>query len=85
MEDVVVSIQCLTFNHKDYLRQCLDGFISQQTNFKFEALIHDDASTDGTTDILREYAEKYPDIIIPTTSRYSSLSSAGIRSNWLRL
>jgi len=37
----------------------------QKTNFSFEVLIHDDCSTDGTTDIIREYAEKYPDIIKP--------------------
>lgn len=79
MEDVVVSIQCLTFNHKDYLRQCLDGFISQQTNFKFEALIHDDASTDGTTEILREYAERYPNIIIPIIETENQWSKGNLR------
>lgn len=61
----LVSISCITFNHAPYIRQCLDGFMMQQTNFPFEVLIHDDASTDGTTEIIREYAEKYPDIIKP--------------------
>ena len=37
----------------------------QKTNFRFEAIVHDDASTDGTAAIIREYAEKYPDIIKP--------------------
>lgn len=72
--EIMVSIQCLTFNHEAYIRQCLDGFVMQKTNFRFEAIIHDDASTDGTADIVREYAEKYPDIIKPlfeVENRYS--------------
>lgn len=64
-EKALVAISCITYNHKDYLRQCLDGFVMQQTNFRFVAVVHDDCSTDGTTDILREYAEKYPDIVHP--------------------
>ena len=62
---IVVSIQCLTYNHVKYIRQCLDGFLMQQTDFRFEAIVHDDASTDGTADVVREYAEKYPDIVKP--------------------
>ena len=63
--DIIVSIQCLTYNHVNYIRQCLDGFVMQKTNFRFEAIVHDDASTDGTAEIVKEYAEKYPDIIKP--------------------
>lgn len=63
--DVMVSICCLTYNHAPFIRQCLDGFIMQKTNFAFEVLIHDDASTDGTEEIIREYEAKYPDIIKP--------------------
>lgn len=62
---ILVSISCITYNHAPYIRECLDGFMMQQTNFPFEVLIHDDASTDGTTEIIQEYAEKYPDIIKP--------------------
>ncbi len=61
----LVSICCLTYNHAPFIRQCLDGFLMQKTTFPFEILIHDDASTDGTDDIVREYASKYPDIIFP--------------------
>lgn len=64
-KDILVSVSCITYNHAPYIRQCLDGFMMQQTNFLFEVLIHDDASTDGTTEIIREYAAKYPDIIKP--------------------
>lgn len=61
----LVSICCLSFNHEPYLRECLDGFMMQKTNFAFEVLIHDDASTDKSADIIREYESKFPDIIKP--------------------
>lgn len=64
-EEIVVSIVCTVYNHEPYLRQCLDGFVMQKTDFKFEALVHDDASTDKSAAIIREYEEKYPDIIKP--------------------
>lgn len=72
--EIKVTISCITYNQVNYIRQCLDGFVMQQTNFKFEAIVHDDASTDGTAGIVREYAEKYPDIIKPifeTENQYS--------------
>lgn len=61
----MVSICCLTYNQVKFIKQCLDGILQQKTNFLFEVLIHDDASTDGTDIILKEYAEKYPHIIKP--------------------
>lgn len=61
----LVSISCITYNHKDFIRDALEGFLMQKTNFSFEVLIHDDCSTDGTTEIIREYADKYPNIIKP--------------------
>lgn len=65
MKDIKVVIRCITYNQEKYIAQALDGFVMQQTNFKFVAVVHDDASTDGTADIVKEYAEKYPDIIKP--------------------
>lgn len=62
---LMVTIRCITYNHEPYIRQCLEGFVMQKTNFRFEAIVHDDASTDGTAAIIREYAEKYPNIIKP--------------------
>ena len=72
--DIIVSVKCAVYNHEFYLRQCLEGFIMQKTNFRFEVIVHDDASTDGSVAIIREYAEKYPDIIKPiyeTENQYS--------------
>ena len=71
---LMVTIRCTTYNHEPYIRQCLEGFVMQKTNFRFEAIVHDDASTDGTAAIVREFAEKYPDIIKPifeTENQYS--------------
>lgn len=70
----MVTIRCTVFNHERYLRECLEGFVMQKTNFRFEAIVHDDASTDGSAAIIKEYAEKYPEIIKPiyeTENQYS--------------
>lgn len=70
----LVVIRCITYNHEPYIRDALEGFVMQQTNFPFVAVVHDDASTDGTAAIIREYAERYPAIIKPvfeTENQYS--------------
>ena len=70
----LVSICCLSYNHAAFISDCLDGFLMQQTHFPIEILIHDDASTDGTDDIIRHYAAQHPDIIFPlfeTENQYS--------------
>ncbi|WP_415955387.1 glycosyltransferase family 2 protein [Phocaeicola coprophilus] len=79
--DILVSIKCLVYNHAPFLRDCLDGFIMQKTNFRFEVIIHDDASTDESADIIREYVKQYPDIIKPIfqqENQYSKGNGAGI-------
>ena len=65
MNTPLVSICCVTYNHAQFIRKCLDGFLMQQTDFPIEILIHDDCSTDGTTEIIREFEAKYPDLIFP--------------------
>lgn len=61
----LVVIRCITYNHEAFLKDALEGFLMQKTDFPFVAVVHDDASTDGTAAILRKYAEQYPDIILP--------------------
>ena len=69
-----VSVLCTAYNHEKYIRSALEGILSQKTDFDYEVLVHDDASTDGTAGIIREYAERYPQIIKPiyqTENQYS--------------
>lgn len=73
-EDVLVSIICEVYNHEPYLRECLEGFVMQQTNFLYEILIHDDASTDGSVAIIREYEQKYPHLFKPIYQKENQYS-----------
>ncbi len=61
----LVSIVCLAYNHAPFIRETLDGFLLQETDFPFEVIVHDDASTDATAAIIREYAARYPSLIKP--------------------
>ena len=83
MDKVLVSICCITYNHADFIRDCIEGFLMQKTNFKFEIIINDDCSTDGTTEILKEYAERYPDIVIPVFHEENQFS-IGVRGMFVR-
>lgn len=74
IERPVVSICCITYNHERYIEDTLKGFLIQKTDFPFEILIHDDASTDKTTEILRDYQRKYPTLIrliVQSENQYS--------------
>lgn len=62
-ENVKVSIYCRTYNHKTYIQNALDGILMQETDFPYKVIVFDDASTDGTSDIVKDYAERYPQII----------------------
>lgn len=71
---VMVSVICLAYNHEKYIRRALEGFLMQETSFKYEILIHDDASTDRTAAIIKEYESQYPEKIIAvyqTENQYS--------------
>lgn len=63
--EIKVSISCITFNHAPFIHKCLEGFLMQQVNFPLEVLIHDDASTDGTQEIIAAFQQKYPEVIFP--------------------
>src|SRR5690625_2241081 len=64
-EDVepLVSISCITYNHEKFISDAIEGFLMQETTFPVEINIHDDASTDNTAKIVREYEKKYPNVL----------------------
>lgn len=76
--EIKVSILCAAYNHQKYIRETLERFINQKTNFKFEVIIHDDASTDKTAEIIREYEIKYPEIIKPIYQKENQYSKNGV-------
>ena len=71
---IQVSVVCTAYNQEKYIADALNSFVMQKTNFPFEIIVHDDASTDRTPEIIKDYAERYPEIIIPileTENQYS--------------
>ncbi|MBQ2901198.1 MAG: glycosyltransferase [Agathobacter sp.] len=62
-QEVKVSVLCTAYNHEEYIEEAVKSFLMQKTTFKFEILIHDDASTDRTAEIIKNYEKEYPDII----------------------
>lgn len=71
---ITVSVGVLAYNQIEYIKQCLDSLLMQKTNFNFEILINDDCSTDGTIEIIKEYEQKYPDIIKPIYQKENQFS-----------
>jgi len=65
MDEILVSVACIAYNHEKYIAEAIESFLMQQADFNFEIIIHDDASTDATADIIRDYAGKHPGIIVP--------------------
>lgn len=74
MDSPKITVLCLAYNHASYIKDALEGFVSQKTRFSFEVIVHDDASTDGTADIIREYARRYPEIIKPVFQKENQYS-----------
>jgi len=64
-ENPVVSVCCTTYNHENYISDAIDGFLIQDTDFPFEVVVRDDCSTDNTANIIKQYIDKYPNIIKP--------------------
>lgn len=77
--EIMVSVNMGTYNQAKYIRQAIESVLMQKVNFKYEIVIGDDASTDGTREIVMEYAEKYPDIIVPLCQK----KNVGIVKNGL--
>lgn len=74
---MLVSICCLSYNHEKFIRDALDSILKQKVNFEYEILIHDDASTDRSQEIIKEYEKKYPNIIKPIYQTENQYSKGG--------
>ena len=79
MTNYTVAVWCITYNQKDFIKDALEGFAMQKTNFPFVVIFHYDKSTDGTSVIIIEYANKYPDIIIPFIETENQWSKGGLK------
>ena len=79
MKDIepLVSICCITYNHENYIRDAIEGFLMQKTSFPIEIIIHDDASTDNTAQIIKEYEDKYPDLFCNIFQNENQWSKGG--------
>ena len=62
--EIMVSVVCITYNHVKYIEQALRSMVTQKTDFAYEVIVHDDASTDGTIEIVRKYQSEYPERIV---------------------
>lgn len=79
----VVTIRCITYNHAKFIRDAIEGFLMQETTFPVEIFIHDDASTDGTADIVREYRAKHPRLFRAVLQPENQRSKG--RESWLTM
>ena len=88
----LASVTCITYNHEPFIREALEGILAQQTTFRVQLVIHDDASTDRTADIVREYHTRYPQLITAVLqeenqysqgNRASRIMKAYIRGKYL--
>ena len=81
-DEIMVSICCITYNHAKYIAEAIDSFLMQKLDYKYEILIHDDASTDGTVKIIKEYEKRFPNIIKPIYQKENQYSKGNIRINY---
>ena len=83
-ENISLTIGMLTYNQVKYVRKALDGILMQKVSFSYEVIIGDDHSTDGTQDILKEYARKYPDIFrLVLREKNIGITADGALEAWL--
>lgn len=64
-DGTAVTVICITYGHEKFIAQALDSFVMQKTNFKFKIFVGEDCGPDRTADIVREYAARYPELIVP--------------------
>jgi len=75
----VVTVRTYTYQHGPYIRDCIEGVLAQKTTFPFEYIIGEDCSTDGTREIVLEYARRYPEVIRVVTADYNVGDKANVR------
>lgn len=78
-QGVMVSVVCTTFNHAPFIDDAIQGFLKQQTTFPFEIIIHDDASTDRSQEIIRKYSSEYPNLLKPLLQSENQFSKGGFK------
>lgn len=78
MSSPKISACIIAYNHEQYIRTCLDGAVNQKMDFEYEIVIGDDNSTDGTSQICEEYANRYPNII----KYFPRTKNLGMIGNW---
>ncbi len=74
MGTIMVSVICVTYNHVMYIEEALQSILAQKTDFDYEVIVHDDASIDGTTDIVKQYYQSFPDkirVILQAENQFS--------------
>lgn len=82
-EEVMVSVLCTAYNHGNFINDAIEGVLKQKTSFRYELIIHDDASEDDTAKIIREYAERYKDTIRPVVQKKNQYQSCNIYAAFL--
>ncbi|MCR5670827.1 MAG: glycosyltransferase [Butyrivibrio sp.] len=61
-QDIIkVSVVVATYNQEKYIGHTLESIVTQKTDFAYEVIVGEDCSPDGTAEVVREYAGKYPD------------------------
>ena len=73
-KDLKVTVICVIYNQEKYLHKCLDSLAEQKTDFFFEVILHDDASTDSSAEIITDYCDRYPDIFVPILQKSNQYS-----------
>ena len=72
---IKLSMCIVTYNQKKYLRECLDSVINQTVDFEYEIIVGDDASSDGTSDLIMDYYREYADLIIPVWQKKNKVTT----------
>lgn len=73
-DNSIVTICCFAYNHEKYIKDTLEGFVNQNTKYRYKIIVHDDASTDKTCQIIEDYVKKYPEMFIPIYQKENQYS-----------